>query len=818
MALKKSQLYSALWESCDLLRGGMDAGQYKDYVLVILFLKYISDKYEGLKYAAINIPKGSSFKDMVGLMGKTDIGDQINKKIIAPLVKANQQLSPSDFPNFNDPAKLGTDKEIVDRLTGLISRFNIPELNFSKNTAEGDDLLGDAYEFLMRKFATESGKSKGQFYTPAEVSRMMARILAIRESSPSASTTVYDPSCGSGSLLLKVSDEAGTKVTIYGQEKDSSTSGLARMNMILHANPEAVIYQGNTLADPKFKDGDSLKTFDFVVANPPFSDKRWSTGFVPEEDVHQRFQPYGIPPGKQGDYAYLLHIVRSLKPNGRGACILPHGVLFRGNAEETIRKNLIQRGYIRAIIGLPANLFYGTGIPACIVLIDKKDAQARKGIFMIDASKGFEKDGPKNRLREQDIHKIVDVFSRQLEIPRFSRLVPLTEISDPKNNFNLNLPRYIDSTEPEDLQDIDGHLRGGIPVRDIDALENYWKVIPRVRAALFEKGDREGYSQLKIPIGELKKEIFAHSEFTVFQESVKKLYAQWVKKTEPLLKAFSKEGDPKELIETISEDLLAVFKKAPLLDPYDVYQHLMRFWTETMQDDCYLIAADGWKESAQPQLIAEERGKKTRAKPDFALGKQKYLAELIPPALLIQRFYPDEQALIEKLAAEVASLEQQIEEIAEEHGGEEGLLDDATNDKGKVTKASATARLKQIRGDKDVDDETKLLKEYLALADTEAETSGKLSEAEDALTEMVAGRYAKLTEDEIKTLVVDDKWLSTLAAAVQGELGRVSQTLTGRIRQLAERYATPMPQLTDEVAALAARVDGHLQKMGAAWK
>jgi len=818
MALKKSQLYSALWESCDLLRGGMDAGQYKDYVLVILFLKYISDKYEALKYAAINIPKGSSFKDMVGLMGKTDIGDQINKKIIAPLVKANQQLSPSDFPNFNDPAKLGTDKEIVDRLTGLISRFNIPELNFSKNTAEGDDLLGDAYEFLMRKFATESGKSKGQFYTPAEVSRMMARILAIRESSPSASTTVYDPTCGSGSLLLKVSDEAGTKVTIYGQEKDSSTSGLARMNMILHANPEAVIYQGNTLADPKFKDGDSLKTFDFVVANPPFSDKRWSTGFVPEEDVYQRFQPYGIPPGKQGDYAYLLHIVRSLKPNGRGACILPHGVLFRGNAEEAIRKNLIQRGYIRAIIGLPANLFYGTGIPACIVLIDKKDAQARKGIFMIDASKGFQKDGPKNRLREQDIHKIVDVFSRQLEIPRFSRLVPLTEISDPKNNFNLNLPRYIDSTEPEDLQDIDGHLRGGIPVRDIDALENYWKVIPGVRAALFQKGDRAGYSQLKIPIGELKKEIFSHSEFTAFQDSVKKLYAQWVKKTEPLLKAFSKEGHPKKLIETISEDLLAVFKKAPLLDSYDVYQHLMRFWAETMQDDCYLIAADGWNEASKPRLIAEEKGKKTKAKPDFALGKQKYLAELIPPALLIQRFYQEDQAFIEKLEVEVASLEQQIEEIAEEHVGEEGLLDDATNDKGKVTKASATARLKQIRGDKDVDDEIKLLKEYLALADKEGETSDKLSEAEDALTEKVAGRYANLTEDEIKTLVVEDKWMATLSAAVQGELDRVSQTLTGRIRQLAERYATPLPKLTDEVAALAARVDGHLKKMGAAWK
>lgn len=796
----------------------MDASQYKDYVLVLLFLKYISDKYANVKYAPISIPKGSSFKDMVALKGKSDIGDQINKKIIAPLVKANQQLSSSDFPDFNAPEKLGSGKEMVERLTNLISIFDRPELDFSKNKAEGDDLLGDAYEYLMRHFATESGKSKGQFYTPAEVSRIMAKILGIRDAKPTTSTTVYDPTCGSGSLLLKIADEAGAKVTLYGQEKDSSTSGLARMNMILHGNPEAVISQGNTIADPKFKDGDSLKTFDYVVANPPFSDKRWSTGIVPEEDLHQRFQPYGVPPAKQGDYAYLLHIVRSLKSNGQGACILPHGVLFRSNAEEGIRKKLIERGYIKGIIGLPANLFYGTGIPACIVVIDKKDAQARKGIFMIDASKGFEKDGPKNRLREQDIHKIVDAYTRQLEIPRFSRLVPISEISDPKNDFNLNLPRYIDSTEPEDLQDIDGHLRGGIPNRDIAALENYWKVIPGVRSALFRKGDREGYSQLKNPVGEVKKEIFSHPEFAAFQASVKKLFAEWVKKTEPLLKAFAKEGHPKKLIETISEDLLSSFKKAPLLDPYDVYQHLMRFWAETMQDDCYLISADGWKAAAQPRMIAEVKGKKTKEKPDFSLGRQKYLAELIPPALLIQRFYQDDQAKIEKLETELAALEQQMDEMAEEHGGEEGLLADAANDKGKITKASATARLKEVKGDKDAADEIKLLKEYLTLAEKEAEVGGKLSEAQDALTEKIAARYAMLTEEEIKTLVVDDKWLGTLAAAVQGELDRVSQTLTGRIRQLAERYATPLPLLTDEVAALAARVDGHLKKMGAVWK
>ena len=386
MAIKKSELYSSLWASCDELRGGMDASQYKDYVLVLLFIKYVSDKYAGQPFAPITIPKGASFKDMVALKGKPDIGDQINKKIIAPLANANKL---SDFPDFNDAAKLGSGKEMVDRLTNLIAIFENPALDFSKNRAEGDDILGDAYEYLMRHFATESGKSKGQFYTPAEVSRIMAQIIGIRDAKTSAATTVYDPTCGSGSLLLKVGDEATAKVTLYGQEKDAATSGLARMNMILHNNPTALVVQGNTLADPKFKDGDTLKTFDYVVANPPFSDKRWSTGLDPLNDPYERFKPFGTPPAKKGDYAYLLHIVRSLKSTGKGACILPHGVLFRGGAEADIRRNLVRKGYIKGIIGLPTNLFYGTGIPACIVVIDKQDAHARKGIFIIDASGGL---------------------------------------------------------------------------------------------------------------------------------------------------------------------------------------------------------------------------------------------------------------------------------------------------------------------------------------------------------------------------------------------------------------------------------------------
>ena len=418
---------------------------------------------------------------MVAAKGDKEIGDKINK-IIGKLADANDSLKGAiNVADFNDEEKLGRGKEMVDRLTKLVAIFE--GLDFGRNRAEGDDLLGDAYEYLMRHFATESGKSKGQFYTPAEVSRVMSMVIDL-DKAGRADQSIYDPTCGSGSLLLKAHDEArsrtGLDLALYGQEMDNATSALARMNVVLHDCPTAEIWQANTLAAPHFKKADGrLKTFDFVVANFPFSNKAWSNGLDPANDLYGRFE-YGIPPKKNGDYAFLLHILASLKSTGKGAVILPHGVLFRGGAEAAIRKRIVRQGYIKGIIGLPANLFYGTGIPACILVLDKAGAAGRRGIFMVDASKAFIKDGNKNRLRAQDIHKIVDTFNRQAEIPRYSRMVPLAEIE--ANDFNLNLPRYIDSTEPEDLQDIEAHLKGGIPDRDIDDLAAYWQVFPAVRA------------------------------------------------------------------------------------------------------------------------------------------------------------------------------------------------------------------------------------------------------------------------------------------------------------------------------------------------
>jgi type I restriction enzyme M protein len=794
MALKKSELYSSLWSSCDELRGGMDASQYKDYVLVLLFVKYVSDKYAGQPYAPIAIPKGASFKDMVVLKGKADIGDQINKKIIGPLARENKL---SDMPDFNDATKLGTGKEMVDRLTNLISIFENKALDFSKNRADGDDILGDAYEYLMRHFATESGKSKGQFYTPAEVSRIIAQIIGIKGAKTTAATTVYDPTCGSGSLLLKVGDEAATPVTLYGQEKDSATSGLARMNMILHNNPGALIVQGNTLTDPKFGDGETLKTFDYVVANPPFSDKRWSTGLDPLHDPFERFKYFGVPPGKQGDYAYLLHIVRSLKSTGKGACVLPHGVLFRGNAEAEIRRNLLRKGYIKAIIGLPANLFYGTGIPACIVVVDKQDANARKGVFMIDASDGLIKDGPKNRLRAQDIHKIVDAFNKRLEIPRFSRMVSIEEIE--KSEFNLNLPRYIESQQAEDIQNIEGHLNGGIPTADVEALDRYWAVCPNLRKTLFE-ANRPGFVSLVVEKSAIKSTIYKHPEFAAFIADMNGHFAAWRAKSARPLKALKAESHPKQIIVELSESLLAHYADKPLVDAYDIYQHLMDYWAGAMQDDCYLIA-DGWKAETYRLIEKDKKGKE----------KDKgWACDLVPKPLIVARYFAKEQKTIDSLALDLESITAKLAELEEEHGADEG----AFSEMDKVTKANVAARLREIKDNNEADEEVAILNEWMNLNAQEAELRKRLKHAETDLDAKAYAQYPQLTEPEIKTLVVDDKWLAALDAATHSEMDRVSQQLAHRVKELADRYATSLPQMVRRAAELEAKVNRHLERMG----
>lgn len=808
MAVKKSELYSSLWDSCDQLRGSMDASQYKDYILVLLFMKYVSDRSRS---SLVEIPAGASFADMIKLKGKDDIGDRMNK-IIGAMARANELTGVITVADFNDDDKLGRGKDKVDRLTNLISIFERPELDFSKNMAEGDDLLGDAYEYLMRLFATESGKSKGQFYTPAEVSRIMAKLIGINNSK-TQEETLYDPTCGSGSLLLKASDEAPFGITIYGQEYDNATRALCVMNMWLHNNPDSEILLGNTLSNPQFNDSitGALKQFDFAVANPPFSYKSWRNGWDPEHDIYKRFDGYALPPDKNGDYSFLLHMVKSLKAKGKGCIVMPLGVLFRGNSESQIRKRLVEQGYIKGIIGLPPNLFYGTGIAASLIVIDKEHANERTSIFMIDASKGFIKDGNKNRLREQDIHKIVDTFSNLHEIPKYSRDVPIDEISNEKNDFNLNIPRYIDSQDQEDLQDIQAHLSGGIPLHDVEQLNEYWQVFTTLKNELFKSSGRTGYMELTMESEKVMECILNHPDSFHFKQILLEDYKEWETQTISYLEVLERGANPKQVINTISENLLKVFSEKQLIDKYDVYQLLMDYWFEIMQDDSYVLSTGGW--SAGKELIRLMK-KNPKGVEKTISGLEGLEGRVLPTSLIIKEYLPELLVEIEETESELESIQARENEIDEEHGLEGGMLEDAYDD-GKTTKKNLQEILKILGRRNEENAETwDLMKEYLELISKETDRKQQLKELKQVLEEKVVAKYPRLSEEEIKSLLVQKKWLASIGERVESELDNISNRLSNRIKDLAQRYEKPMVQIEKEVEELTSKVEEHLKAMG----
>ena len=809
MVIKKSDLYSSLWASCDALRGGMDASQYKDYVLTLLFVKYISDKFKNQKFGAIKVPDGASFQDMVDLVGTPNIGDDINKKILNPIKEANNL---NDFPDFNDETKLGKGKDLVETVGDLILIFNSPELDFSSNSAEGDDILGDAYEFLMRHFARDSGKSKGQFYTPAEVSRILAKVLGINESNSTAETTAYDPTCGSGSLLLKVADEAHKSISLYGQEKEISTANLAKMNMILHNNATAEVYADNTLSRPHFKADGQLKSFDYVVANPPFSLKNWSVGVSTDADEFGRFSDFGVPPEKNGDYAFLLHIIKSLKSTGKAAVVLPHGVLFRGNAEAEIRKNVIKKGFIKGIIGLPANLFYGTGIPACIIILDKENAAQRKGIFMIDASKDFVKDGDKNKLRERDIRKITDVFADFTEVEKYSRMVSFSEIANEKNDYNLNIPRYIDNQESEDLQDLFAHLHGGIPAKDVHEMEKFWAVFPAMKKDLF-KVKENGYFELKMPLEETKAFILNHPQFQKFKTEVLENFEAWKTERVAHFNTLDKACHPKEEIKTSGELLLNTFEHNPLIDSYDLFQYLMNVYGENMMDDLYSVSLEGWKAGNDWQRLII-KGKKDKngksAKDKTVEGLDGISGKMISPQLIIENYLAKEQKALTDFETEVENIKASLQESEEENAVEEGLFEDLD----KVNLTSVKALYKEKKKSVLAKEEAQVFENYIALQETLAETNAFIKKQKTKIEKAVTEIYPTLSEKEIKHLVVEKKWLHNLENALHAETDRISQTLSQRIKELAERYHETLGELEAQTKDNEAKVKLHLQKMG----
>lgn len=765
---------------------------------------------------------------------------------------------------------------MVDKLTDLISIFQRPELDFSRNKAEGDDIIGDAYEYLMRKFATESGKSKGQFYTPAEVSRILANVVGISRCTDTGAT-VCDPACGSGSLLIRAIDAAPIPIMGYGQEKESTTAGLAKMNAVLHRKAEITIKSGNTFSNPQYldkSDNSVLERFDYIVANPPFSMKNWRDGIAGKE--YGRFEGYGdTPPEKNGDYAWLMHILKALKANGKAAVILPHGVLFRGNAEATIREAIIKKHWIKGIISLPANLFYGTGIAACVLVIDKEGAANRQGIFMIDASRGYVKDGNKNRLRERDIYRIITTFNEQITTdPKYARFVPNDEI-EKKNGYNLNITRYIDSTDPEDIQDIYAHIHGGIPAVDIDSLSKYWDVFHSLKAELLTVISEKYYS-LNVEHENIRQTIYKNAEFSEYGEKLDEAFAAWKTKEYPTLSSLDEDVSARELIVSLAEDILAEFEHLTLIDKYDVYQVLLAYWNEVMNDDVSLIISesDGYANARATDNIEEEV---TQGKNKGKMKVTGWEGRLIPKAIVIDVFFREEKNAIEKAENVVAETESLLSDLIESADEESALADVAENgkvkakdveakieeltqhveteetielellmnqlpmqkkrlqaylvghplcesavtEKGTVTKSSIMLRLFIIRTVESVpeslQDDVNQLRQALDLCGKVSDYNKIVKELNKALDEKCMARYDSLTDEEILDLLVNKKWFDSIFSGIADLYAAISHRLTNRIIELAERYEDTLPELDKVTTEYEAKVKSHLERMGFKW-
>lgn len=813
MAIKKSELYSSLWAGADSLRGGMDASEYKNYVLNLLFLKYISDKARNNNFSEIEVPEGCFYEDILALEGDKEIGDKLNK-IIAKIAERNDLKGVIDSVDFNDNTKLGEGKAMMDTLSNLVKIF--ADLSLGAHGALDDDLLGDAYEYLMRHFASESGKSKGQFYTPSEVSLLLSLLLGIDENTRQ-DKSIYDPTCGSGSLLLKASSLAGKLgLTIYGQEKDISTTALCKMNMILHHSADADIAKGgsSTLSNPFFIKNGMLQTFDYVVANPPFSLKNWTDGLSidpkSKQVINDRFNRFedGTPPEKNGDFAFLLHIIKSLKNTGKGAVILPHGVLFRGNAEGSIRKNLLLKGYIKGVIGLAPNLFYGTSIPACVIILDKENARARKGVFMIDASKDFKKDGNKNRLREQDVQKMIDTFNAYKEVPYYSKMVSLEEIS--ANDYNLNIPRYI-AAKQESEKDlfalINSHKASYLPKNEIKAYAPYFRVFKELKNTLFKKSDKEGYYALKTECENIKDYITQSLEFQTFHASVLSAFDRL-----DLFETFNnlEPGfNPKTLIEGVCSKVLYEFEKIEILDKYGVYQLFKDYYNEVLQDDWFLISFNGFISAKNLRKLTPLKDKNKKAnyleEPDFVIQKTYYKSDLIPKNLIKQRFFEKETKELEALENALNEKEALLDEFIEEHSNEEGLFYEL--------KINESVLKKELKNATDLEDE-EILKTALECLEAKNKALKMKNKASEELELKAFHQYENLEINEIKDLIIKDKWLNSLKNALENKIQKRINAFISALNGIISSYSNSLLELDKEVKESESKVLEHLKDLG----
>lgn len=815
--MNKQQLATKIWESANKMRSKIEANEYKDYILGFIFYKFLSEKE--VKYLKNNdwtdeyLPElKEEDKETVTSIQK-NLGYFISyENLFSTWLSKGKDFSVQDvrdalsaFSRLINPTHKKVFDGIFDTLQTGLSKLGDSAASQSKSISDliylikdipmdgkqGYDVLGFIYEYLIEKFAANAGKKAGEFYTPHEVSLLMSEIVA-EHLKNREKIEIFDPTSGSASLLINIGKSASkyiegkNKIKYYAQELKQNTYNLTRMNLVMRGieADNIVTRNGDTLEDdwPYFDENDPTQTYnplyvDAVVSNPPYS-QSWNSS---DKETDPRYAGYGLAPKGKADYAFLLHDLYHIKPDGIMNIVLPHGVLFRGGEEGQIRKNLIENNKIDAIIGLPANIFYGTGIPTIVMVLKQK--RDNTDVLIIDASRGFVKEGKNNKLRASDIKKIVDVVNCRETKEKFSRVVSRDEIR--RNDYNLNIPRYVDSSEKAESWDIYASMFGGLPISEINDLNEYWTAFPTLKTALLEKTSGE-YS--RIVVTDIKKAVKEHECVQAFEQSFKNafgnfddyLYNELIAKMDTL--SISKTE------EVLSLDIFARLKDIPLVDKYEAYQLLDDDWTK-IAIDLEIIQTEGFESTkvVDPNMVVKKKGNLEQEVQEGWKGR------IIPFDLVQNTLLLDEKQEIQKKENRLSEITSKYEELFDMLTEEEKDADYVNED------SFVFAEVKKALKNKDIEVETKeKLKEVEALNTEEKELKSEVKKESALLEEKTKETIESLSDEQVRQLL-KEKWIHPLIKNLMQLPDRIVSELVAKLEALAKKYETTFAEIESQI-------------------
>jgi type I restriction enzyme M protein len=818
--MNKQQLANKIWESANKMRSKIEANEYKDYILGFIFYKFLSDKevkyLKSLEYTDDDMDTVTEDDEEIVTNVKQNIGyfiayenlfstwlamgSDFNAKNVTDALSAFSRLiNPAHSKVFKDIFKtLETGLSKLGETSGARTKAISDLIHLIKDIPmdgkQDYDVLGFIYEYLISNFAANAGKKAGEFYTPHEVSLLMSEIVADHLKDRSE-IKIYDPTSGSGSLLINIGKSAAkyigdsNAVKYYAQELKENTYNLTRMNLVMRGIlPDNIVTRnGDTLEEdwPYFDESDPAGTYDplyvdAVVSNPPYS-QQWN----PESKENDpRYRSYGVAPKGKADYAFLLHDLYHIKPDGLMTIVLPHGVLFRGGEEGEIRKNLIENNKIDAIIGLPANIFFGTGIPTIIMVLKQK--RTNTDVLIIDASKGFEKVGKNNKLRACDIKKIVDVVTARKTVTKFSKVVSREEIR--QNDYNLNIPRYVDSSENPESWDIYASMFGGIPAAELEELSDYWAAFPEIRKTLFSD---DGQEYVHFSVDYIKSTILAHSDITGFEKLFEQafsdldtyLYSELIGSNQAEINVSKEES-------VLSADIFRRLEPIPLVDVYEAYQILDSEWNK-IAVDLEIIQTEGFNAAKQvdPNMVIKKKDSKEVEVQDGWIG------HILPFELVQSYCFADELSDIRNNENRLSEITSEYEELLDSLSDDDKQGDFVNEDK----TAFVAAEVKKAIKAKDVDAEIlAVLKKFDALSNEEKDLKKKIKSDNEALIVATKTAIEDMSDENVRKLL-REKWIMPIVDKMHGLSGSVVNTLISKLEALAKKYETTFEEVDSEI-------------------